>query len=77
MATYFGVARRALSKMVQTEHGISRRPDGAETADIKVMIDMDAVAKIYGVAAMKNKSGRSRYMGGLVVIEVVSRKREE
>lgn len=81
MATFFGKARRQLRKRVEinTEYakGFTTEPDGFESAEIKVTVDMAELARIYGVGAMQNKSGRSRYMGGCVVIEVVSRQREE
>ena len=78
MASFTGTARRALRKRVpaQVGTGFSTEPDGFEVAEIRVTVDMKELTRIYGVAAMGNKSGKSRYMGGCVVLEVISRRKE-
>lgn len=80
MATYSTRDSRKLFKRVmeETERGITMRsvPDGTESADIFVTVDLPGIAHRLGIRAMANKSGRSKFMHGLVTITATNRKRE-
>lgn len=80
MTTYSTRDSRKIFKRVmeETERGIVRRsvPDGTETADITVTVDLPGIAQRLGVRAMANKSGQSKFMHGLVTITATNRKRE-
>lgn len=73
--TFNGV-RRNLYKRVATAdgRGVTSEPDGQEVAEIEVTIDIAEIARRYGVQAMCNKSGTSKYLSGLVVAKVLSRR---
>lgn len=80
MATHSSHESRKLFKKVreETERGITMRsiPDGTETADITVTVDLPGIAYRLGIRAMANKSSRSKFMHGLVTITATNRKRE-
>lgn len=63
----------------QGNHGEGMRtvPDGHETADIELTVDVEALARRLGIKAMKNKGGRATIAWGLIVVKVpiTSRKR--
>lgn len=71
--------RRELRKRVPLQaggDGFSTEPDGFEVCDISIEIDERRLAREYGIKAMVNKSGTTKYMHGCVVLKVVSRKKE-
>lgn len=76
----FHKIKRDRTRRVETEtptaHTISWVPDGFELGSVRVRVDLAEIARIYGPQAMGNKSGKSKYMGGCVVVEVLSRTRE-
>jgi hypothetical protein len=79
MATYSTHSIRKVFKWVMesTERGACHRhvPDGTESADITVTVDLPAIAERFGARAMANKSGTSKFMGGLVVVTATNRTR--
>jgi len=68
--------RRSLTRKTQSEHGYSWVPDGFEVGDIEVIVDLAQIARHLGAQAMANKSGRSRYMQGAIIVNVLSRRKE-
>lgn len=70
--------RRELRKRVPLDRGegFSTVADGHEVADIEVIVDMAKIACNYGTKAMANKSGRTRYMHGAVIVNVIRTRRE-
>lgn len=68
--------RRRLTRKTQSEHGFAWVPDGFEVADIEVVVDLAQIARHLGAQAMANKSGRSRYMKGAVIVNVLSRRKQ-
>lgn len=73
--------RREIGKRVPTEahghHGAGFKtvPDGHETADVEIMIDVETIARQMGSKAMKSKVGRSKAMHGAIVVYLTNRKR--
>lgn len=70
--------RRELRKRVPLAGpgtGFTTEPDGEEEADLEVVVDMAWIAQKLGHRAMKNKTGRARYLGGAVIVNVVRRER--
>lgn len=67
--------RRELRKRQHLENGFTTIPDGYELADIEIVVDMAQIARSLGQKAMANKAGRSRYMHGAVIVNVVRRQR--
>lgn len=80
--TLKGLRRECSRKEVvpaQGNHGEGMRtvPDGYETADAELTVDVEALARRLGVKAMKNKGGRATIAWGLIVVRIptTSRKR--
>lgn len=67
---------RELRKKVETGSGFCSVPDGIEIADVTLSIDMDALCQVIGYRAMKNKTGKAKYFGGLIVAKVANRQRK-
>ena len=68
------LARGVITK-TETSESWSSVPDGYEVCDVEVIVDMAEIARTFGRKAMANKSGRSRYMGGAVIVNVLTRTR--
>lgn len=70
--------RREMRKHTRPEHGrgFTSIPDGFEHADIEVTADLDAIARELGLRAMGNKSGKTKYLHGLIVVTATNRRRE-
>lgn len=75
--TFNGIklARKKKVSLPAPRVGFTTEPDGFDVAVIHVTVDLAQIAKLYGPAAMRNKSRKSKYMGGLVAIEATSIKR--
>lgn len=74
--------KRPLSKMVPIDpsgqagvSGYTSRPDGFQIADIEVTVDLETIAREWGLRAMKNKSGMAKALHGDVVVRVSNRRR--
>ena len=71
--------RREITKMVRhdhaTGHTIRSEPDGYETADIEVIVDLEAIANVLGRKAMKNRNSRASSLHGLVKVYASNKKR--
>lgn len=65
------------TRKVETDDGRGMRtiPDGSETADIELTIDLDAIARRLGSKAMRNKTNRASMMWGLVKVKASNRRR--
>lgn len=78
MADYtYKSLRREVSKKVHTEDGRGMKtvPDGYETADLEIVIDVEGLAKRLGIRAMKNRSSVAVLCWGLVKVKATNRKR--
>lgn len=68
--------RRPMRKTVnEPSGGFSSIPDGYETSDIEVVVDMGKLARHLGPRAMRNKRGFSLYIEGIVTVTVRNRRR--
>ena len=56
--------------------GFTTVADGREIAEIEVIVDLAQIARDLGPRAMANRSGRSRYMGGAVIVNVLRSHKE-
>lgn len=72
--TFKGI-RRNLTRWVQSGTSAHAEPDGYEIAEVKVEIDVAAIAERLGRQAMGNKSGIAKFLGGDVVVTVTKRER--
>lgn len=67
--------RRNLFRWVETDRSGHSEPAGHELLTVRVEIDMAALAERLGKQAAGNKSGVSKFLGGLVVVRVTDRTR--
>ena len=69
------IERRKKVSLPAPRVGFTTEPDGFDVAEIHVTVDLAQIARFYGRAAMRNKSRRSKYMSGSVIIEAKSIRR--
>jgi hypothetical protein len=71
-------ATRKITERQKTDDGRGWKwiEAGKLTADIYLTIDLDAIARDLGCKAIGNKNRRSKYMGGVVVVEAVNIRKE-
>jgi hypothetical protein len=54
-------------------HNVKCHPD--IVGDVQVDVDLDKIGRELGWKAMRNKSGKSRYLKGAVVIKCLSKRK--
>lgn len=76
---YTGKTSRTLCKRVTTyredgtENGFTTTPDGTETADVEMTIDVGELVRTLGDAALRSKSGRASARHGAIKLKVTNR----
>lgn len=81
----FRGVRRECQKKIRVDHPATERmpayhthtyePDGSETGDITITIDIEGIVKRLGARTLANKTGKSTFMHGLVKLTASNRKR--
>lgn len=78
--TFSNIIRR-LQKRTPVEglgnRGFAYVDDGHEVGEVEVIVDLAGIAKELGRNAMANKTGKSKYLKGLVEVRVISKRRLE
>lgn len=78
--TFYGFRRqlrkRGIVELSNGEKSVRHVPDGYETADVEVTVDLGIIARQLATRAMGSKKGVSKYMHGAVVVRVINRKRD-
>lgn len=77
MAIFTGTCIRRIGKKVATAdgRGWTTIPDGSETADITIEIDVAALLKWLGPKAMHNKARKTKLAGGDIVVRAANIRR--